>query len=206
MHKVLEGEIDTIARPTVIFSCIDELEISELDDAETDPPENHKDNGATLPVNTQPFPPHSPPEDTSVASAAPLLHPRVEAGDAAIQSLERDLPDVRLLGTDYMLYGVYQDWVHQNPGDHLDGGISEESKWQVRWGKLVCIPTQIYDAPSGKFGKRYVGILSVELDGFRARKWNAERVIVFQSDILQRAQGVNNFAQIRKCILFRIDL
>ena len=39
-------------------------------------------------------------------------------------------------------------------------------------------------------------ILFVELDGFRARKWNSERVIVFQSVILQRAQGVNNYAQI----------
>ena len=38
------------------------------------------------------------------------------------------------------------------------------------------------------------------------RKWNAERVIVFQSVILQRAQGINNSAQIRKRILFRLDL
>ena len=25
---------------------------------------------------------------------------------------------------------VYQDWVHQNPGTHLDGGIEEDGKWQ----------------------------------------------------------------------------
>ena len=62
------------------------------------------------------------------------------------------------------------------------------------------MPTQRYDAPYGKAGKRFVGILSVELDGVRARKWNAERVIVFQSVILQRAQGVNNSTQIRKRI------
>ena len=47
-----------------------------------------------------------------------------------------------------------------------------------------------------------LGILSVELDGFLARKWNLERVIVFQSVILQRAQSVNNPAQIFKGILF----
>ena len=58
--------------------------------------------------------------------------------------------------------------------------------------KLVCMPTQRYDAPSGKVGKKLMGILSVELDRVRARKWNAERVTVFQSVILQRAQGVNN--------------
>ena len=51
-----------------------------------------------------------------------------------------------------------------------------------------------------------MGILSVELDGFCARKWNTERVIVFQSVILQCVQGVNNSAQICKRILFWLNL
>ena len=93
-----------------------------------------------------------------------------------------------------MLYGVYQDWVHQIPGEHLDVGIAEDSWWQAQWEKLVCFPTQHYGAPSGKVGKRFVGILSVELDGVYVRKGNSERVIVFQSVILQRAQGVKNSA------------
>ena len=38
-------------------------------------------------------------------------------------------------------------------------------------------------------------ILSVELDRVRARNWNAERVIIIQSLILERAQVVNNSAQ-----------
>ena len=105
-----------------------------------------------------------------------------------------------------MIYEVYQDWVHKNLGYHLDGGIVEYSKWQARWEKLVCLPTQHYAAPSRKVGKRFVGIMYVELDEVHARKWNAERVIVFQSVILQRTQGVNNSAQIRKRILFRLDL
>ena len=54
--------------------------------------------------------------------------------------------------------------------------------------KLVCIPTQRYGAPSGKAGKIFVGILSIEPDGVFTRKWNTERVIVFQSAILKRAQ------------------
>ena len=84
----------------------------------------------------------------------------------------------------------------------MDGVIAEDSKWPARWKKIVCMPTQCYDAPSGNFGKRFVGILSIELDGVRATKWNDERVIIFQSVILQRAQGVNNSAQIRKRIFF----
>ena len=54
IHKVSEGEIDAIVRPTVLFSHNDKLKIPELVDAETDPPENLQDNGATPPVGTQP--------------------------------------------------------------------------------------------------------------------------------------------------------
>ena len=107
MHKVSEGELDTIAQPTVILSHTDEPEILELADDNTDPPENHQDNGATPPVNTQPSQPHSSPEDTLVASAETPPHPRVEAVDADLQAQEGDILNVRLLGTNYMLYVVY---------------------------------------------------------------------------------------------------
>ena len=40
-----------------------------------------------------------------------------------------------------MLFGVYQDWVHQNPVNNLNGGITD-GKFQARWEKLVCLPTQ----------------------------------------------------------------
>ena len=59
-----------------------------------------------------------------MASAAPPPRPRAGADNAALQAREGDLPDIRLLITDYMLYGVYQDWVLQNPGDRLDGIIA----------------------------------------------------------------------------------
>ena len=58
------------------------------------------------------------------------------------------------------------------------------------------MPNQRYDAPFGKVGERFLGILSVELDGVRARKWNAKREIVLQSVILKHAKGIINSAQI----------
>ena len=67
-------------------------------------------------------------------------------------------------------------------------------------GKLVRMPTQLYDAPSGKVRKRFVVILSVELDGVHSRNWNAEKVIVSHSVILKCAEDVNNSAQICKRI------
>ena len=66
-----------------------------------------------------------------------------------------DLLDVRILGSDYMLFEVYQDWVHQNPGNHLDGGITEDDKWQARYKTIVCMLTQHYDVPSRNFGEDF---------------------------------------------------
>ena len=63
------------------------------------------------------------------------------------------------------------------------------------------MPTQRYNAPSGKVRNIFVGILSVELGSVPARNWNAEMVINIKSIILQHTQGVNNSAQIYKCIL-----
>ena len=77
-----------------------------------------------------------------------------------------------------MLFSGYQDWVQKNPGEHLDGVITEDGKWQASWKKLIFIPNQRYDAPSGKVGKIFVGILSVELDWVCARNCNSKRVIV----------------------------
>ena len=103
MHEVAEGELVELARPTVLLSRIKELEIPELDDAKTDPPENHQDNGTTPLVKIQPFLPHSPLEDASVASSPPPSLPRVKAGNAALQAQEGNLPDVRLLSDDYII-------------------------------------------------------------------------------------------------------
>ena len=69
IHEVSEGELVKLARPTVILSCIDELKLPELEDAETNLPENHKDNCAMPPVITQLSPPYSPLEDALVASS-----------------------------------------------------------------------------------------------------------------------------------------
>ena len=84
MHEVVEVDIVELARPTVLFSRIDDIKIPELNNSKTNLPENYQDNGATPPVNNQPSLPHSPLEDTSVASAAPPPLPRVEDSDAAL--------------------------------------------------------------------------------------------------------------------------
>ena len=58
-----EGELVKLTQLTVLFFCIDELEIPELNNAKTNMPENHEENGTIPPVKTQPSPLHSLLED-----------------------------------------------------------------------------------------------------------------------------------------------
>ena len=80
---------------------------------------------------------------------------------------------------DLRLREVYGDWVHANPGTHLDGGIRDNLACQVWWRDLTVMPLKRYDAPSGRVRLRFVSTLVVELKGVQARLWNLERFIIF---------------------------
>ena len=84
--------------------------------------------------------------DASVNTDEPPLRLRV---DVARQAITEDHPEVRLKAAENAIFSISQGWVHQNTGNHLDGRIKEDGKWQDRRRKLVCLPTQRYDVPSG---------------------------------------------------------
>ena len=71
---------------------------------------------------------------------------------------------------DLSLREVYRDWVHGNPGTHLDGGVVDDRAWQGWWSDLAVMPSQRYKAPSGKVGRRFVNALVGELRGVRDRR------------------------------------
>jgi hypothetical protein len=37
-----------------------------------------------------------------------------------------DLPSIKVSGADLQFDGVFEDYVHQNSGQHLDGGIADD--------------------------------------------------------------------------------
>ena len=76
---------------------------------------------------------------------------------------------------DLHLREAYGDWVHTNPGTHLEGGIREDSVWQAWWRELAFMPSRRYAAPSGRVGRRFVRTLGAELKRVRDRLWNSER-------------------------------
>ena len=74
-----------------------------------------------------------------------------------------DVPRYVPTPEDLRLREVYGDWVHGNPGTHLDGGIAEDGKWQGWWRDREFTPSRCYKAPSGKVGRRSVNVLVREL-------------------------------------------
>ena len=132
-----------------IFTHTDKLKPTELATKETTPAENHRDNGASTPHRTQTSSTQSPLTDALVNQYKPPLCPRVNSGNTARLSSMADHPEVRLKAYKDALFGVYQDWVHQNPGNHLDNGINEDGKWKYRVRKLFCLKTERYNVLSG---------------------------------------------------------
>ena len=59
--------------------------------------------------------------DALVAPDKPLIPPHIDAGNADRLASTADHPEVLLRVADDGIFGVYQDWVHQNPGKHMDG-------------------------------------------------------------------------------------
>ena len=136
MHEVAEDNIDDITQPTYLFTQPDKLDPTELAEDGTTLDENHQYNGASPRHVTQPSLSNLPLTYTSVATDEPLPRLCVQDSDATRLSRMEDLPEVRLKGADYEFYGVYQHWLHQDPGNNLDGGIKEDVKWKSRWEKL----------------------------------------------------------------------
>ena len=106
------------------------------------------------------------------------------------EGMAGDVPGYQPTPEDLCIREVYRDWFHANPGTHLDRGVRNDSAWQAWWRNLTFMPLRRYDAPSGKFGRRFVGTLVEELKGVRDRQWNSERFIVFQTVILQQSYHV----------------
>ena len=67
------------------------------------------------------------------------------------------------------------------------------------------MPSRRYGAPSGKVGRRFIGMLGAEMQGVRDRRWNSEGFIVVQTVILQRARHVKTSHTIRRRIAKRLD-
>ena len=116
----------------MLFIQVNELNRVEIVGGEATQTKTLLDNGEMSPLLTQP-PSQSPlPAYSLDAPLSPLPRSRKHASNTTRLARDRNLPSYCLAAANYILFGVCQDWVKQNPGKHLDGGIEEYGKWQKR--------------------------------------------------------------------------
>jgi hypothetical protein len=116
-----------------------------------------------------------------------------------------DLPGATISEADLKLDEVYGDHVHQNSGQHLDGGITDDAIWQSYWRRLIVYHCRQYSLPNGTVGHRFLGMLTEIIEGIISRKWNSERWIVFQVVILQCTREVKGAKDIKERLIRRMD-
>jgi hypothetical protein len=116
-----------------------------------------------------------------------------------------DLPGTTISDADRLMDKVYGDHVHKNPGEHLDGGITNDQMWQDNWRQLIVFPSQTYDVPSGPIGCWFLETLTSLLKGIQSCTLNSEKFIVFQMVILQRTREVKHARDIKQRLTARLD-
>jgi hypothetical protein len=63
-----------------------------------------------------------------------------------------DLPGATILDAGRMIHKACGDHVHQSSGQHLNGGVEGDQRWQDCWQRLVVFPSLTHNAPSGAAG------------------------------------------------------
>jgi hypothetical protein len=106
---------------------------------------------------------------------------------------------------DQLLASIYGDYVHSNDGCHLDGGVTDDHRWQWRWRRVVQHSPTRYSVPRGRIGRRFLATLTREFRGVRQRHWNSERPLVYAAVILQASPGVRRARNIRRRLERRMD-
>ena len=115
-------------------------------------------------------------------------------------SIERDLDSYEATEVDLKLAAVFDgEYIRNNDGSHLDGGIKNDDVWQQRYKDIIIYPLQQYDLPNNvPIGKTFVLKLADEINGELAKKWNMERVICFISMVLQISLDIKGTSNVKR--------
>ena len=119
---------------------------------------------------------------------------------------DADLEGQPLTEADRRLIAVYGDIVHRNDGRHLHGGVADDEAMCALYDRLVAHTRPLYDAPKGKVGARFVGVLAKELRAVRQRTSNSERPMMLAAAVLRRDHNSTRAKDIRRRIDRRLDL
>ena len=116
----------------MIFDQNNEINPTVLVEEEATYIETPKENGEALPILNQLTSQNSPPIDAPDALDSPPPGVQEDASDTCCLESVDNLPGESLTAIDGKIFGIYQDWFHQNTLTHLYGRIEEDGKWQER--------------------------------------------------------------------------
>ena len=116
-----------------------------------------------------------------------------------------DLPGYIVSPENRKLDEVYGDHIHENIGTHLTGGISTDKQWQRYLKRLLPLPPSHYHVPRGELSTQFITTLAELFNQIVDRKCNADKLIVFQMVILQRAPNVKRSADVKKRLRRRLQ-
>ena len=109
------------------------------------------------------------PSEEKKSSSPPPTILKVDPPSLLIQ--EGDLDGYEITSMDKKIANVFEgNFIRNNDGTQLDGGISDDSIWQTRFRSLVILPLQQYDLPRGPTGNLFVLLLVSENEGVIDRK------------------------------------
>ena len=128
MYEDFRVVLKGFSSPKELFTHPHKIDPTELVNKEANQSKKPLYNDATSPLSTHTYSLHPPPLDTPESPDLPPPRPCVDAIVAALLASKSNLPGVLLTAASGALFGIYQDWVHQNPGIRLYEGIKEDGK------------------------------------------------------------------------------
>ena len=112
---------------------------------------------------------------------------------------KEDLVDYKTTHMEIKLAQLFDgEYVRNNDGTHLDGGIVDDKICQLRYKRIIVYPLSQYGLPFGTVGRLSVRKFSDELDGVLERKGNMERFLCFMSMILPVSPDIKGATNVRR--------
>ena len=187
----------------VLFPDEDEAPLTQVlfsDEEALDPPGVSSSNARLAPgsslcdVSCESGPPA--PADVVQTDARINQNSPTSSSTASVPDNGRSVFDI-----DSQLEEVYGDRMLNGPGRRV-----RTDCWFQWWERAVRLPFRRYDLPGGNIGRRFVDILTKEVELLASLKECSERLVVFQFVILQKEVLVTKTADVRRLISKRLEM
>ena len=101
---------------------------------------------------------------------------------------------------------IYGESIMCNDGTHITSHIQDDRVWQEYWKEVVNLPNRKYTLPKNNTGKKFIDLLTTEINSVIQRNSNSEKVIVFMSVILQKSRDIKKSKDVKSLLERRMAL